>query len=95
MTERIIASIVAFILAINGGVLANIFIFRMIAEINRRRSDTDQISHFAFTFPKVLMIFSEYPKCYPKGRLHFYAMSAFGFGVTALIVAAACIGIIG
>jgi hypothetical protein len=50
--------------------LSNVFVFRMIGELNRKRPDNDQVSYFSFTPSKTGMIFRTYRQMYPRGRFH-------------------------
>lgn len=62
---RLVAGIVFFCVALTGMILANLFIVMMIGEINRKRSDADQISYFGYAFGKGRRIFREYHALYP------------------------------
>ena len=82
-------------LAISGVVLANMFLIMMIGEINRQRREDELISYFGFTFPKMQLIFREYRRLYPRGKLRLYAVTSFAAGMISLIVVAVCLHIIG
>ena len=75
MNIRLIMSIVSFCLAMSGVFLGNMFMMMIIGEINRKR--TDGMSYFGFTPSKMIAIFKEYRKSYPKGRLHVYFVASF------------------
>ena len=90
VTERTILGIASFSIALTGLFLSNMFLVMMIGEINRKRSETDQVSYFGFTLPKVLRIFSEYRRVYPGGKLHSYAFISFGIAMLGLISVAVC-----
>jgi hypothetical protein len=95
ITERAITGIVALLVAVTGAVLANIVLLMMVGEINRRRSEGDEVSYFGFTFPKMQRIFAEYRSLYPSGRLNLYALLAFAVAMAGLVITGVCIGIIG
>jgi tellurite resistance protein TehA-like permease len=95
MSERAIVGIVSFCFVLTGLFLANMFLMMMIGEVNRKRDEGNLISYFGFTFPKMLRIFGEYRRSYPSGRLHVYALGAFGLAMLSLITVAVCARIIG
>lgn len=95
MSARVIVGIVSICLALTGLVLANMFLFMMIGEINRKRQDGSLVSYFGFTFSKMLLIFGEYRHLYPGGHLHIYALAAFSTAIIGLASVAACLRIIG
>jgi tellurite resistance protein TehA-like permease len=90
MSERAIAGIVSFCFVLTGLFLANMFLMMMIGEINRKREEGNLISYFGFTFPKMLRVFGEYP----NGKLHVYALGAFGLAILGLISVAVCLRIL-
>ena len=90
MNTRVLIGIISFSVALTGVFVANLFLYMMIGEINRKRSDGNLVSYFGFTYPKMVRIFDEYRRSYPKGRLHLYAWIAFGLGVICLIITAFC-----
>lgn len=94
MSERAIAGIVSFCFVLTGLFLANMFLMMMIGEINRKRDEGNLISYFGFTFPKMLRIFGEYRRSCPCGRLHIYALGAFGLAILSLISVAVCLHIV-
>jgi len=94
MSDRAIAGIVSFCLALTGLFLANMFLMMMIGEINRKREEGNLISYLGFTFPKMLRIFGEYRRSYPSGRLHVYALGTFGLAMLGLISVAVCLRIL-
>lgn len=94
MSERTIAGIVSFCLALTGLFLANMFLMMMIGEINRKRQEGNLVSYFGFTFPKMLRVFSEYRRSYPGGKLHAYALGAFALAMLSLIAVAVCLRIL-
>ena len=70
VNARVIIMIVAICIATTGLVTANLFLYIMIGEINRKRQDGNLVSYFGFTFFKTQRIFDEYRRLYPDGRLH-------------------------
>jgi hypothetical protein len=88
-----IAGLICFSLGMTGVFLANILVTAMIGEINRRRGDENLISYFGFTPPKTALIFQEYRRLYPSGRLHQYAIGAFALCVIGFFGALLCIRI--
>jgi len=95
LSERAIAGIISFCFALTGLFVANILLVMMIGEINRKRQGAKLVSYIGFTFPKMLRIFSEYRSSYPAGRLHVYALLAFGLAILGLAGAAIGLGILG
>ncbi|HEX8160687.1 MAG TPA: hypothetical protein VF538_02210 [Pyrinomonadaceae bacterium] len=95
MSARILAGIILFCLSISAVILTNLFVTRMIGEINRKRREGDLVSDFGFTFPKMLRIFREYHRLYPDGRLHIYALASFGVAMIGLVIVGVCLHIIG
>jgi hypothetical protein len=94
VTTRAVVGIVAFCVAMTGVIIANILLVMMIGEINRTRQEGNLVSYFGFTFPKILRIFAEYRRSYPRGKIHVYALMAFALGVIAMLAVAVCIRII-
>jgi hypothetical protein len=72
--------------------LANLFLFMMIGEINRKRQEGNLVSYFGFTFPKTQRIFVEYRALYPSSKMHIYALVAFAIAMAGLIGVAGGIG---
>ena len=79
--------IVLLCLATSFAVITGMFSIMMIGEVNRRREDQSQISYFWVTPWKMLEVFGEYRRLYPRGRLHIYALVAYAFcmGVFAVL----------
>jgi hypothetical protein len=94
MSARAIAGVVSFGSALTGLFLANMFLMMMIGEVNRKREEGHLVSYFGFTFPKMLRIFGEYRRSYPTGKLHVYALGAFGLAILGLISVALCLRIL-
>lgn len=92
---RIIAGITVFCIGAFAASAASKFITMMIGEINRQRKEDNQISYFGDTPSKMLGIFSEYRRLYPKGRLRHYAIASIMTMTVALLVTAVCFNIIG
>ena len=86
MSTRVIIGIASLCAATTGLIVANMFLYMMVGEINRKRTEENLVSYFGFAFPKMQRIFSEYRVKYPDGRLHIYALIAF---------AAAMVGVLG
>lgn len=93
MSARTIAGVISFGGALTGLFLANMFLMMMIGEVNRKREEGNLVSYFGFSFPKMLRIFGEYRRSYPTGKLHVYALGAFGLAIIGLISVAACLRI--
>ena len=95
MSIRAITGIISFCVSFSGVILANLFVTMMIGEINRKREEGKLVSYFGFTFPKVVLVFHEYRRSYPRGNLHIYALVAFAVGMIGLSVVIVCLHIIG
>jgi hypothetical protein len=94
MSPRLIIGIVSFCVAMTGVFMANLFLYIMIGEINRKRRDGDLVSYFGFTLPKTLRIHDEYHRLYPGGRLHIYSWVAFALAMLGLASVALCSGVV-
>ena len=75
--------------------LGNMLTMIMIGEINRKRREDDLVSYFGFTPQKLLMIFREYRRFYPEGKLHIYDYLALAAVIAGMITVAVCARIIG
>jgi hypothetical protein len=95
MSSRVITGIVAFCLAGSGVFLGNMLTMIMIGEINRKRREGDLVSYIGFTPQKARMIFREYRRLYPDGKLHIYSYLAVIAVVAGMIAVAVCARIIG
>jgi len=95
MSARAIIGIVAFCLAGTGVFVGNMLTMAMIGEINRKRREDDLVSYFGFTPQKSLMIFREYRRIYPDGKLHIYEYLALAAAIGGMITVAVCARIIG
>jgi len=95
MSGRVIIGIVAFGVAGTGVFLGNMLTMIMIGEINRKRQEGDLGSYFGFTPQKSRMIFREYRRLYPKGKLHIYSYLALAAVVAGMGTVAVCARIVG
>lgn len=95
MSGRVITGIVAFCIAGTGVFFGNMLTTIMIGEINRKRREGDLVSYFGFTPQKARMIFREYRRLYPYGKLHIYSYLAFVAVIAGMITVAVCARIIG
>jgi hypothetical protein len=95
MNARIVMFLISFAVMVSGLVSANMFIIMMVGEINRKRPEGDLISYFGYTVFKIVRIFEEYRRLYPNGKLHIFALLAFGMAVVGVISGAVFLGIIG
>ena len=78
MTTLLVSAGVVFLVLVSSAVVSGYFQNMMIGEINRRRSEGDQMSYVGFTLPKGLRIFREYRNLYPHGKLHLYLAGCIG-----------------
>lgn len=95
VSTRVVAGLILFCLAVSTIFLSNLFVTMLIGEINRKRQESDVISFFGFTFPKMLRIFREYRRLYSGGKLHIYALVSFAVAMISLGIVAVCLHIIG
>ena len=95
MSTRLIIGIASLCAVITCLIVANMFLFMMIGEINRKREEGNYVSYFGFAFPKMQRIFREYRLKYPNGRLHIYALVAFAVAMVGLLGAARALGFFG
>jgi hypothetical protein len=84
----LIAALVAFLLGMTGIVLGNMFWFMIVGEVNRRKTDAEQVSYFGNHFAKAQNVLGEYRKHYPNGKLHFYLYGAITLAVAGIVAAA-------
>jgi hypothetical protein len=94
LTPRLVIGLVAFGLAMTGIGAANLVMFRMIDEINRKRPEGEQMSHLGGPPLKTYRILDEYRRLYPAGRLHLYYWGSGAFAMINLVGSAVCGGII-
>lgn len=95
VSSRVFTGIILLGLAVSTLFLSNLFVTMMIGEINRKRQESDLISYFGFTFPKMVRIFREYRRLYSGGKLHVYALISFAVAMLSLVIVAVCLNIIG
>jgi hypothetical protein len=93
MTQRLIAGLLAFGLAVIGAAVATLLMFAMIEAVNRKKLDDGQISDLGFSPFKTFRILDEYRRLYPAGRLHVYCWASFAFAMISLLGCAVCIGV--
>jgi hypothetical protein len=60
MTSHLIYAGVVFCLFLSCAIFSNILGVMIIAEINRKRPETSQVSYFGSSLPKTISIFKEY-----------------------------------
>jgi hypothetical protein len=82
---------VLFLVAVSGVITANMVLYMMIGEVNRKRSDQDQISYFGFWIGKLALIVHEYRRLYPRGRLNGWMWGLFFSSVLAMVGACALV----
>jgi hypothetical protein len=95
MTPRMLLGIVLSCIFMTGILLGNMFQLMMIGEVNRKRSDGDQISYFGYHYFKTKRIFAEYRKLNPEGAIHVYMLISVAVAFASLVGAAVCARIIG
>ena len=89
------AGIVLFCIFMTGIFLANILLYMMIGEVNRERRDSNLVSYFWFTLPKMFRIVGEYRRLYPESNIHIYMLISSAVAFASLTGAAVCARIIG
>jgi hypothetical protein len=94
MTVRVMVGVSAFCVAISGVFLGNMLTMIMIGEINRKRPEGELLSYFGFTPGKSRLIFREYRRLYPDGKLHIYSYLACGAVIAGMLTVAVCARII-
>jgi hypothetical protein len=75
-------------------IVANVFLTRMVAAINRKRPDGDLVSPYGWTPSKMLRVFGEYRSSYPDGSLHKRMLIAIACMMICLISLAVSLQII-
>jgi hypothetical protein len=93
MSVRVIIGIISFSIAMIGCLMGNIYVGRMIREINKTRQKGNLILPYGFTPGKTLNIFSEYRRLH-IGNLHHRALQSGVLMMIALITVAFCLGIL-
>lgn len=68
MNSTLIIAVILLAMAVGAAISGNLFFTMMIGELNRKRTDDNQISQFFFTPTKVINIWKEYRRQYPGGR---------------------------
>jgi hypothetical protein len=92
ITSHLIYAAVAFCLFLSCAIFSNILGVMIIAEINRKRPETNQVSYFGSTLPKTISIFKEYRASFPGGRLHIYFVGCCTAALVFLFAIAVLIG---
>jgi hypothetical protein len=95
MGARLVFGTTAFLIGVVGIMSANVYVTRMIHEINRATKDGPPLTEFGFTLLKNCRIFRAYRASCPGGRLHVYAVVSVAMGAAGLLCTAICLGIIG
>jgi hypothetical protein len=95
LSARVLIDVAAFRIAGTGVFLGNMLTMMMIGEVNRKRQESDLVSYLGFTPQKSQMIFREYRRLYPDGKLHIYSYLALAAVVSGMITVAVCARIIG
>ncbi len=94
MNPRMLLGFVSFSVFMTGIFLANMFVFMMIGEINRKRPDGNLVSYFGFPPFKVLRIFREYRQTYPAGNTHIYLLVASALAIIGILGVGVCMRIL-
>jgi hypothetical protein len=95
MSTRVVVGIVSLCVFATGLIVANMFLYMMIGEINRKRAEGNLVSYFGFAFPKIQRIFNEYRLKYPNGKLHIYVLLAFAVAMVSALGVARALGFFG
>lgn len=67
-------------------VIANLIDAMIVGKVNRRRAESDQISHFGWTLSKSNFLIKEYRELYPNGKLHYYSRIMAGAAALFLLL---------
>lgn len=89
MTLLVAGALVSFSVGMTALGSANRLLTMMIGEINRKTPDDRQLSYFGFTPSRYHLIFREYRRLYPNGKLHAYhnvASIVAGLGLASTIL---------
>lgn len=95
MSARMLTGIVLFCISMTGVFLANLFFFKMIGEVNRKRPNGEQISYFGHHYFKTKRIFGEYRTFYPEGNVHICMLISGAVAFSGMVGVAVCMRIIG
>ena len=90
-SQPVIVIVSLLCVATSGAILANLLVFMMIGEINRKKAEEDLISYFGVTQWKMTRIFRNYRALYPNGKLHIY----FGMAVGVMVICLVSLALIG
>lgn len=91
MISRVLIIFIPFSLAMTACIWVNVLIIMMVGEINRKKSDSEQVNYLGYGLTKVFLVFSEYRNAYPSGKLAMYAKAAISFMFVGLIATAICL----
>jgi hypothetical protein len=92
MSTNILIALVLFAFAQACVVVAGYLQWIIIAEVNRKLPDAEQISYFLGYPGKYFKILREYRRLYPEGRLPALSGLAFGAGLLFMLAAAWAFG---
>jgi hypothetical protein len=94
MNARLVVGVISFGVMMTSAFLGNLYFWKMVEAINRRRPDGEKIDHFQLPRSKGLLVFMEYRTLYPDGKYADYARNAAVSMFISMFVTAACAGII-
>lgn len=80
-------ALIPFSIGLTGCVGLNVTLLMMIGEINRRKSEDEQVAYLGYGPTKMVRVFSEYRELYPEGRLATYAKASIGVMIAGTLVA--------
>lgn len=81
-------------IALIAALLANLWTFWMIREVNRRIGDEPPVRFIANPPQEFVRLFREYRRLYPDGRLHWYICAAVGVCVVCFFAIVAAVEIL-
>jgi hypothetical protein len=92
MSTNVLVALVLFAAAQVCAALGGYLQWIMLAEVNRKLPDAEQISYFLWYRGKYVRLLKEYRRLYPGGRLPTLSRVAFATGVLLFLTAAGAFG---
>ncbi|SRR5579871_450282 len=92
LSLKFIIGAIILLMSSGCGMASSHFMLMMIDEINKMRSENEQISYLGFTSCKTFSIFREYRRQYPQGRLHVAYLGTAILAVAFFLIVGGMIG---
>lgn len=93
MSAPLVVGVTLFGVAMTSAFLGNLYFWKMVEAINRRRLEGDQIDRFRLPSSKGSLVFMEYRILYPDGKYADHARTAIVSGIISMFVTAVCMAL--